>query len=797
MQRFLAFLALFIFALPVGLSISGCQTQTGDYCNGLGYGPKTTAVYAIDLEPKTTGISLSWGQTGQITSPTATTCKGASASVSSYTYGSSNLDLADISPTGAICGGTWNRHSAGGIADYTICTPPSGYTSETCSSSTCGVVEITATAAGVTSNTVPVYIHPPISSISINESDSSSSGSTLPTSCVSQNNAGPTFTATGSDPNVFVYGPNGTVIPSADIGTITYTPVTSSVVTINNLSSTGTGTNGATTAELPGSTVVNASVASVSAAAGYFFTCAPTSIDLSLSSTTINPSTPLTISAAIADANGTSLTGLTLDYTSTRPEELAVSSAGVVTATYASEAAVNAICQPTTCNPSPIDQIGYLGNGMPVVSNTLDLTSTGQSSTLLWMASTESQYFSEVDLTNGTPSSPVKLPYIPNSMKTDASGTNLFFGSYRELMEYSASTNSLSQENTNVPGVVLAVSPDSTTVVINDQLRDVIYLYTVSSESYTSIAGVATSAQFSPDGKNVYIVGCVPSGSTTAGQGCSASNSGGSGALFVHNANSGWSTYSGTFTLSSAAQACTLNNNSSLVTGNYDPFCGTGVAVTIPAVGPFISGGSATTAHSFCPNTNASPVYYPAASIGTAANAVTDKVGASNDGAHIYGASASDNTFSDIGVTVPTGACPSYSGDALSFTTTLNQTTMSQISPTEITDIESSPYSTSAFVTYTASSASGLLPYYVPSTTSGAAGTLSYLQLSGSAEAPVAGIYSPDASLFFVSTTGDNLVHFVNTSTFTDTKTINPGLVNPSGTAVPVQMMVVKPRSTT
>ncbi|MFT4112332.1 YncE family protein [Silvibacterium sp.] len=779
MQRFLAFLALFVFALPVGLSISGCQTQTGDYCNGLGYGPKTSQVYAIDLEPKTTGVSLSWGQTGQITAPTATTCKGASASVSSYTYGSSNLDLADISPTGAICAGTWNRNSPGGITDYTICTAPSGSSSGSCASSSCGTAEITASAAGVTSNEVPVYIHPPVSSITISNQQ---------TACTSQNVAGPTFTAVVTDGN-------GNTIPSGDVGTITYTPVTSSVVTINNLSSTGTGTNGATTAELPGSTVVNASVASVSAAAGYFYTCPPTSIDLSISSTTINPSTPLNLSAAVADKNGTSLTGLTLDYTSTQPEEIAVSSAGAVSSTYASKAAISAICQPTDCNPSPIDEIGYLGNGMPVVSNTLDLTSTGQSSTLLWMASTESQYFSEVDLTNGTPSTPVKLPYIPNSMLSDATGTNLYFGSYRELMEYSASTNALAKEDTNVPGVVLAVSPDSTTLVINDQLRDVIYLYTVSSGAYTSVGGVATSATFSPDGKNVYIVGCVPSSTTTTGAGCSGDTN---GALFVHNANSGWSTYSSTFTLASSQQSCTLNNNSLLVTGSYDPFCGANVAVTVPAVGPFIAGGADTTAHTFCPNSSANPVYYPAASIGTAANAVTDKLASSNDGTHMYGASASDNTFTDIGVTVPTGACPAYSGaDPQSFTTTLNQATMSQISPSEINGIVSSPESTSTFVTYTGTSASGLLPYYIPATTSGQAGTLDYVQLSGTAASPVAGIYSPDGSIFFISTTGDNLIHYVSTSTFKDTQTINPGLTNSSGQAVPVQMMVVKPRSTT
>ncbi len=776
MQRYLAFIVLFLFALPVGLSISGCATQTGDYCNGLGYGVKTNAVAFITLQPEYTGISLSWGQTGQISAPSAFNCKRAAATVANYTYGSSNLLLADISPTGAICGGTWNRNSPGGITDYTICTPPTGASTQQCSSTSCGVVQITATGAGVTSNPVPVYVHPPVSSIAISQTAQDDT-------CTSQNSAGPTFSinpASGATtPVVTVYGPNGVAIPASDVGTIVYTPVTPSVVTIDTLSATGTGTNGATVANMPGSTVVNASVAQVSSAAGYFYTCPPKSIALSINGSTsavVNPSTPQNITAVVTDTKGVLLSGLTLDYTSTRPQEIAVSSAGQVSSTYPSDTAITAICQPTTCNPSPIGQIGYLGNGLPVVSNTLNVSSPGRSSTFLWMASTQSQYFSQIDLTTGVPTSPILLPYIPNSMVADQAGNNLYFGSYRELMIYSATTNGLSKQDTTVPGVVLAVSPDSTTAVINDQVRQVIYLYTVSSGANTSIGGVATKAAFSPDGKNVYIVG--PSN------------------LYVHNANSGWSTYS----LGSTEQSCTLNNNSPLVTGTYDPFCGTDVTLSIPAVGSFFSG-SPTTAHSFCANNSANPIYYPQADIGSAAVA-TDKLTNTNNGLHILGASAptgtaTNGTFSDIGITVPTGPCPAITGNPLSFTTTLNATPLTGITPTEIDQVVADPDSTVAFVLYNSTSGTGLLPAYQPSAAAGAAGTLSNVQLSGTAQNPIAGIFSPDETIFFVSTSGDNLIHYVSPTTLLDTQTINPGLKDPSGNPVPVQMMAVKPRPTT
>jgi trimeric autotransporter adhesin len=410
MRRYLAFIALLLFSLPVGISISGCATNVGAYCNGLGYGPKTDAVAAIALNPATTGISLAWGQIGQLSQPTATNCKGQSATVGHYTYGSSNLLLADISPTGGVCGGTWNRNSPGGIADFTICTPPAGSNTNQCNSTSCGVAQLTASGGGVTSNPIPVYIHPPITAITISPA--------AQTACTSQNQSGPLLTSYTT-----VLGPNGIPIPDGApdsngnptpnyVGTITYTAVTPSIVTINNTSTTGTGVNGTTTANQPGSTVINASASLTSSgsAAGYFYTCPPKSIALTINggtSAVVKPSAPQNISGVITDTNGEVLNGLTLDYTSTQPQEIAVSAAGQVSSTFPSETAINAICQPATCNPAPVSQIGVFGTGLPIVSNTLSVTSPGRSSNYLWMASTQSQFFSAIDLTTGTPGSPV------------------------------------------------------------------------------------------------------------------------------------------------------------------------------------------------------------------------------------------------------------------------------------------------------------------------------------------------------------------------------------------------------
>ena len=132
-------------------------------------------------------------------------------SPSTYTYGSTNIKLADINPsTGNICAGTWNRLSPGGIPDFTICTPPAEE----------GTAQITASSGGVASNPVTVYVHRPISSI------------TIPTqsACVSYNQQLPIPL---SQDTVVTASDGGTIDPSV-VGTINYTAVTPSIVNINN-----------------------------------------------------------------------------------------------------------------------------------------------------------------------------------------------------------------------------------------------------------------------------------------------------------------------------------------------------------------------------------------------------------------------------------------------------------------------------------------------------------------------------------------------------------------------------------
>ena len=198
--------------------------------------------------------------------------------------------------------------------------------------------------------------------------------------------------------------------------------------------------NGVATANQPGSTVISASVSNSSSAssAGFFSTCPPTSITLAVpgsttpTSATVNVNNAQPLVATVKDANGTTLTGISLEFESTTPQTVAGSSN--VTPVFPGTAAISAICQPASCNPSPFSQIGYLGNGKPIQSNSVTINTPGTSSTVIFMASTQSQYILPMDFSSGLQSAPVKLPYVPNSMALSLDGGSLYLGSSQGLM---------------------------------------------------------------------------------------------------------------------------------------------------------------------------------------------------------------------------------------------------------------------------------------------------------------------------------------------------------------------------
>ena len=378
MRRFVTLVFLLLFTIPFGIAVSGCSKRaTITFCNGSDSGPIVGQLASITLGPQIQGISLNFAQIGQSLAPSAKDCHGAAVSVSKYSYGTTDMTIADIDPaTGSLCGGTWNRNTGGGIPDFTTCIP----TNKT------GTAYITASAIGGTSNPIPVFVHPvvtnvvlgPLSQDCINDPASNCSPAAASTSTASGagsctvNPANGCCTtpivspATSYNPNscqsqgttgqlaARVYSGAGTSQGniSCTVGHLTFTAQTASIVTID--------TNGIATAQAPGSTIINAGTSIAGSSAGFFSTCPPTKIVLSVpnstsSSVSVNQNFVQPITATVTDQNNKVLTNIALEYVSTTPTTIFANAGSSVTPLFPGAASVTAICQPPGCNPSPFN----------------------------------------------------------------------------------------------------------------------------------------------------------------------------------------------------------------------------------------------------------------------------------------------------------------------------------------------------------------------------------------------------------------------------------------------------------
>jgi trimeric autotransporter adhesin len=807
MRRFVTLVILLLFTVPFGVSISGCSKKSPTiFCNGGDSGIPVGQVTNIDLEPKITGISLNFAQIGQVNTPTASDCKNTTESVTKYTYatflanGTPDITIADVEPTnGRLCAGSWNRNTGGGIPDFTTCTP----------TNKSGTVFVIASGEGASSNPLPIYVHPVVTSVvlgslstdCLNDPATNCSPAAFATQqvsctvdpgtgcCTTPVTSSATFAATNSCQSQGVTGQLAARVfagtgslqtnVSCKVGHLSYSAQTASIVTIDQ--------NGIATAQQPGSTVITANISNAGSSAGFFSTCPPTSISLSVpgisgtnsTSVIVNPNNTQPITATAMDQNGTILTGLSLEFESTTPTTIPAAS-GSVTPPFPGAAAITAVCQPPSCNPSPFNQIGLFGNGKAVTSNPVAVTAPGINSTNLYIASTNSLYIVPVDFTQPQIGAPVRLPFQPNSMVISDDGSTIYMGSAVEIMTFSAVTNSLTNQDTTVTGTVLAVSPDGTTLVITDPIRQFVYLYNANGTGgiQTQFGGVGTHAVFSPDSQTVY----VTEGDYNASTGVVTPNN----QLLVHSQFTGW-----------------YQTTSSQAT--------TDVALGVPTVGAFFAG-NPTSARSYCPTTTivggqettsstTTNVFYPDARV---MGPTTSRIATTNDGLHVLGATPAAFTDLAIPTGLPIQACPSVNGSVtppVTFATNVAFTSaLPGVTASAITGVFPTSDSKTAFVTYTGTG--GVVPAYTPQATG--AGTLTSISLStaiGTPVAPIAGVVSADNTTFYAGTTGDNAVHLLTKQTdgsYKDvTKPIAPLLPDANGNTVAPNLLVQKPRKAT
>lgn len=786
MRRFFTLAVLLLITIPFGASISGCSKHSApSYCNGNDAGVQAGQAVSLALSPQLTGISINQGAIGSIGSPTAKDCHGGATGATGAVFASSNMNLVDINPNsgaGGLCAGTWNRNTGAGIPDYTICTPNGNE----------GIAYITATAGGVASNQVAVYVHPVITSINLvpattdctnpanqasNCFNTSVQAACLPAPATAGNPySGAACVSQGSSAQLAakVFDANHNNI-SCLVGPLNFSAASTAVVTID--------TNGVATAAQPGSTIINAATSQASSTAGFFTTCPPSSIVLSAAGQTGTPTGPVAITqnvlkeftATVTDTNGVVLNNIPLTYISTDPVTIPTSGNNVMP-TYPGAAAITAVCQPPTCNTAPYDLIGLYGNGTPVTSQPVDVIATGTgNSTVLYMASTDSQYLLPHDFTVAAQASPTRLPFVPNSLVLSEDGSTIYMGTSTELMVYNTTTNSVTKQDNSVNGLVLAISPSNADLVITDPIRKLTYIYAVAGGVITEYGGVATTARFSNDSSAVYIA--------TDDQ-----------RLLVYSTYTGW-------------------------TARNIPTPVNGIAPTVPNAGVYLAG-NPVAVHTNCPitsitnpgtaidQTTTNQFYPPLAPVAVdAANPIipigpapyfypANNIASTNDGLHEI--AASPTALTDIGTNRKAGACTQINGGpVVTFTNAPGAPLPFTVAaPTAVTGVLPTSDSDYVFVTYYGTG--GVVPEYSLATSTLSNVALQTFASNPAPVAPEAGVVSSDNQTFFVGTSGDNLVHLLTRGAngFSDTTPpLIPNLPNFSGTgfATP-NLLAQKPR---
>ena len=476
------------------------------------------------------------------------------------------------------------------------------------------------------------------------------------------------------------------------------------------------------------------------------------------------------ITATALDQAGNTITGLTFEYNSTTPTTIA--GASTLQPTFPGTAVITAVCEPASCNPSPYSQIGYLGNGKAVTSPGLTVTATGTSSTLLYVASTNSQYVLPIDFSSGVNLAPVKLPYVPNSMALTQDGSTLYLGSPQGLMTLSTANNQVGTTNTSLPGTVISVSPISDVVIVTDPLRQTISLVSGGGSSVSSVYnGVATHAAWATDGQTVYI--------TTTGNN-----------ILQYSTATNW--------------------QSTMVSQGGTNSTYKDVAELQPSIGAYFAGNLTADGRSYCPySTNVSGGIPPTvtnifAPFAGSNAAQIDRLATTTDGKHVLGASLTTGV-TDIFLTSTPSNCSFVDNGSVRtpvvFAGNSRTVSFAGVTPSLITGVLPSSNAAIAFVTYTGTGSK--LPYYLPVTT-GNTGTLNYFPLTGGAIAPVAGVFSSDDSTFFVGTSGDNKVHLLTITyptsgapVITDSSQIAPALLDTTGTTTAVPNLIAQhPKAT-
>jgi hypothetical protein len=292
---------------------------------------------------------------------------------------------------------------------------------------------------------------------------------------------------------------------------------TSSFANVATISSTGLATG-----ELPGVTTITASVGSTSAviSPGAPLTiCPPASLDLHVNNSTatsfsVAVNGTQTLAIDIIDTKGEPLESVPVTYQVANPNVAAIaSSTRVVTGSAVGATGIFAHCTPPSCNTGSTIPI-YSNVVMATVTGTaaagrvyVTCTSTAAPCTTAGTSGGTQTPLVPIDTSTDTAGTTLNLPQTPNSMMFSRDGTTLFLGSANGMMIVDALGTIFTTTVSNMPGRVLAVSPDANRVVVSNVATATVFVLDRTANSLL-LLGIsdATAAAFSPDGLKLFIV---------------------------------------------------------------------------------------------------------------------------------------------------------------------------------------------------------------------------------------------------------------------------------------------------
>lgn len=455
----------------LGFAMAGCG----------GSSSKKHTVAVVNLTPA--AVSIVSGQVAQLS--VSALDSTAAAVATTFTFNSSNPNLVTISPSGVACGGVWD-------STFVVCNgnAPSG-------TPLAGTATVTATAAGISSAPITVSVHQSVTSITISAPAVKNANACLSHSQTLQ------FTAQAFH--------NGTDITSS-VGQFSWSSSDGTVVSVD--------ANGLATANAPGVAGIIASIGTVTSQSVPFNTCMPQKIVLHLSgdpansptfSAVMNVKDTKTLQADMVDVNGAS--------TPSAPVTIVSNNAGVATLAGTTATAVSpggagmvAVCAPPRCGNGQ-SQVVYSNLFSIAVNGTTQPTTVYVGTTTIPAPGT-SPAIVPIDTSKSPPAAgtPIVLPGAPTSMGFSADGTKFYVDTSSGLVSVDPFTNVPTLLDADPIGVILAVSPDGTKVIISnvkfqaDVPSQRLFIFDSSNNTLqTFILPGAVAAAFTSDGSRAYI----------------------------------------------------------------------------------------------------------------------------------------------------------------------------------------------------------------------------------------------------------------------------------------------------